>query len=165
MASVGAIIEPEDLEPFADIKRVKAEQMIEDAESLAALAAPCLIDPDFLEDDRLRGAAKAIIRGAILRWNDSGSGAVTQAGAGPFQQTVDTRTVRRSMFWPSEVEQLRDLCSTFRGDKEQGAFSVDTAPSIGPGTHLPWCALAFGAVYCSCGADIAGRPIFEGGTP
>jgi len=39
-----------------------------------------------------------------------------------------------------------------------GAFSVDM---VGSGTmHLPWCSLAFGATYCSCGVDIAGRPIF-----
>jgi len=40
-----------------------------------------------------------------------------------------------------------------------GAFSVDTvgADSI----HQPWCALAFGALYCSCGADLAGFPLWE----
>jgi hypothetical protein len=42
-----------------------------------------------------------------------------------------------------------------------GAFSVDM---LGGSTiHLPWCGLMFGASYCSCGADIAGRPIYEGG--
>ena len=42
-----------------------------------------------------------------------------------------------------------------------GAYSVDT---IGfASQHLPWCSLYFGAVYCSCGVDIAGYPIFEGG--
>ena len=40
-----------------------------------------------------------------------------------------------------------------------GAFSIDMAPT---GTvHLDWCALSMGAAYCSCGADIAGYPIFE----
>jgi hypothetical protein len=40
-----------------------------------------------------------------------------------------------------------------------GAFSVDTvgADSI----HQPWCNLAFGALYCSCGADLAGYPLWE----
>lgn len=40
-----------------------------------------------------------------------------------------------------------------------GAFSIDmfSASSI----HQPWCSLAFGALYCSCGADIAGYPIYE----
>jgi hypothetical protein len=42
----------------------------------------------------------------------------------------------------------------------KGAFTIDMA---GTGTvHLPWCSLYFGALYCSCGADIAGFPIFEG---
>ncbi len=42
-----------------------------------------------------------------------------------------------------------------------GAFSVDM---IGfTSNHLPWCSSMFGAVYCSCGVDIAGQPIFEGG--
>jgi len=41
-----------------------------------------------------------------------------------------------------------------------GAFSVDT---VGCSTnHLPWCSFSMGALYCSCGADIAGYPIYEG---
>lgn len=40
------------------------------------------------------------------------------------------------------------------------AFSIDTV-SLACGAHLAWCSLAFGAVFCSCGTDIAGRPIFE----
>lgn len=42
-----------------------------------------------------------------------------------------------------------------------GAFSVDTVGFAS--LHLPWCSLYFGAAYCSCGVDIAGYPIFEGG--
>jgi hypothetical protein len=42
----------------------------------------------------------------------------------------------------------------------KGAFSLDMASTTT--LHLPWCALMFGAVYCSCGVDIAGQPIFEG---
>lgn len=42
-----------------------------------------------------------------------------------------------------------------------GAFSIDT---LGASTvHQPWCSLNFGATYCSCGADIAGYPIYEDG--
>lgn len=40
-----------------------------------------------------------------------------------------------------------------------GAFAIDMVPTIGS-IHAPWCSLAFKASYCSCGADIAGRPIF-----
>lgn len=42
-----------------------------------------------------------------------------------------------------------------------GAFSVNMVGSSS--LHLPWCSLHFGATYCSCGVDIAGYPIFEGG--
>lgn len=47
-------------------------------------------------------------------------------------------------------------------EMNEGAYAVDM---IGRGTvhHIPWCSLMMGATYCSCGADIAGRPIFEGG--
>lgn len=44
-------------------------------------------------------------------------------------------------------------------DSGGGAYSIDTAAA---GTsHLPWCSLMLGALYCSCGADIAGAPIYE----
>jgi hypothetical protein len=42
-----------------------------------------------------------------------------------------------------------------------GAFSLDMVASST--VHLAWCSLMLGATYCSCGADIAGYPIFEGG--
>lgn len=41
------------------------------------------------------------------------------------------------------------------------AFSV--CPSSSSAAHLPWCSLMMGATYCSCGVDIAGFPLFEGG--
>lgn len=146
-------IMPVDLAPFADIDPAKAQAMIDDALALAARVAPCITDPAFEFDD----AAKAIIRGAILRWNDSGSGVVTQEAWGPYSQTVDSRQTRRSMFWPSEITDLQALCQ----EKQQAtAFTVDTAPALGGG-HMPWCSLNFGATYCSCGVDIAGAPIYE----
>lgn len=42
-----------------------------------------------------------------------------------------------------------------------GAFSIDMAP--GGSTHLAWCSIMLGAAFCSCGVDIAGVPIYEGG--
>lgn len=44
-------------------------------------------------------------------------------------------------------------------DSTAGAFSI--RPSGSGSCHLPWCSLAFGALYCSCGTDIAGHPIYE----
>ena len=41
------------------------------------------------------------------------------------------------------------------------AFSIGVL-SASAVDHLPWCSLWFTGKWCSCGADIAGRPIYEG---
>lgn len=150
-------LEPSDLAAFAEIDQAKAQAMIDDAEAMAALAAPCLSDSTFQGDDARRAAVKAILRGAVLRWHEAGSGALTQKTqtAGPFNnsESYDTRQQRRGMFWPSEITQLRDMCSAFSGRSSGKAFAIDTvAPSAA--AHSPICALVFGATYCSCGSDI-----------
>lgn len=43
---------------------------------------------------------------------------------------------------------------------ENKAFSIDML-SASATIHLPWCSLSMGANWCSCGADIAGVPIYE----
>lgn len=146
-------ITPADLSPFAQIDPEKAQAMIDDALALAARVAPCINDTAFEYDD----AAKAILRGAILRWNEAGTGAVQSESWGPYSQTIDTTRQRRGMFWPSEITQLQELCAD--GSEAAEAFDVDTVPAVSG--HLPWCSLAFGAAYCSCGTDIAGTPIYE----
>lgn len=130
-----------DLQAFKpDIDPAKAQQMIDDATALAILAAPCLDDPENPLTSTQIGGVKAILRGAILRWEDAGSGAISQQTAGPFGQMIDTRNQRRSMFWPSEIVDLQRLCSAGSG----GAFQVDTLPDAdrgytwtGPDTWVP----------------------------
>lgn len=154
---VAVNLQPYDLEPFATIDVVKAQAMIDDALALAARFAPCILDPTFAYPD----AAKAILRGAILRWNEAGSGAMQSQTAGPFSVAMDTRQVRRGMFWPSEIDQLRELC---RGDDTSGAYAVDTLTSMTGIVHADICALNFGALYCSCGAVLtASLPLYEWG--
>jgi hypothetical protein len=41
-----------------------------------------------------------------------------------------------------------------------GAFTVDLAGTANAVRHAVTCSLYFGATYCSCGADIAGFPIY-----
>ncbi|ADG96561.1 conserved hypothetical protein [Segniliparus rotundus DSM 44985] len=142
-------ITPADLAPFAVIEEPKALAMIADALAMARLVAPCVDKDDFPFAD----AAKAVIRGAILRWEESGSGAISQQTAGPFGQTLDTRSPRRGMFLPSEIEQLQKMC---RNASSSGAFSIDTAPNGGGVWHDDACNLAFGASWCSCGANLTG---------
>ena len=102
------------------------DQMIEDAEALAVLTAPCLTGTL----TTLQSAAvRAVLRGAILRWNDSGSGALSAQAAGPFSQTLDTRQERRGMFWPSEIGQLQGICGSTAGIYTVSLAGPDPSPS------------------------------------
>jgi hypothetical protein len=145
-----------DLAPFATIDDAKAQAMIDTALARAARVAPCVRD-ETLSDDNAE-AVKGILRDAVLRWHESGSGAVTQQSAGPFQQTIDNRQQRRGLFWPSDIEELQAVCRDHLGDGPTGAFAVDTVgTSI---VHADWCSINFGANYCDCGAVLAGYAIF-----
>jgi len=154
-----ALITPEDIAPFAEIPADMLAAMIADVTAMAVLVAPCLGTEAELDDEQ-KAAAKAVLRGAILRWHDSGAGAFQSQTAGPFTVQMDTRQQRRGAFWPSEIEQLQDICSD---GTTGGAFSVDTVATVpGSGIHSPTCSIYFGSTWgCSCGADIAGVPIFE----
>ena len=116
-----------DLTPFATIEDGKATLMIDDALALAARVAPCILEDTFEHE----AAARAILRAAILRWNDSGSGAYQSQQAGPFGMQLDTRQQRRSMFWPSEIEALQELCRD--GDPTTQAFTIDSTPAAAQG--------------------------------
>lgn len=138
---MGRYLEVSDLQNFApDIPVSKASDMIDDAESLALLVAPCL---DYDNDDydlsaNAQLAVKAVLRGAILRWNEAGTGAFQQQNTGPFGVTVDTRQQRRGMFWPSEIENLQSICldDTLGGV----AFTIDTTPADTRSTAGYWSA-------------------------
>ncbi len=43
--------------------------------------------------------------------------------------------------------------------QSSGAFAIDTYCT--GSAHLAWCSYTLGALYCSCGVDIAGTPIYE----
>lgn len=45
-------------------------------------------------------------------------------------------------------------------DGKGRAFTIDMTPSDMT-IHAATCSLAFGALHCSCGADIAGYPLFD----
>ncbi|MCF8607538.1 hypothetical protein L5I01_29695 [Gordonia sp. HY442] len=111
-------ITPSDLSPFAAITEAKATAMIADALAMATLVAPCIIDETFAHAD----AAKAVIRGAILRWNAADTGAITRQAAGSFSLEIDSTQRRNGLFWPSEIEQLQGMCK----GASDGAFFIDT---------------------------------------
>lgn len=145
---------PDDLNPFLDspMPVERAYLMITDAVAIAATVAPCIMNDDFSKAD----AARAIIRGAVLRWHAAGSGATTTQQAGPFAQGMTTP--RKGMFWPSEITDLQSLCSS---GSSSGAFSIDTIGTSGP-LHADICSVNFGALYCSCGAVLTqSYPLYE----
>lgn len=136
---MGRYLEVTDLQNFApDISEAKSADMIEDAEAMALLVAPCLDmdDDDFDLSDNQQAAVKAVLRGAILRWNEAGTGAFQSQTTGPFGATVDTRVARRSMFWPSEIDQLQNICA----DSGSAAFTIDTTPADTRSTEGYWSA-------------------------
>ena len=131
--------------------------MVAGANAKASRVAPCLASVETPPTADQLDEARLVLIGAIKRWHESGSGAFQQQQAGPFGVTVDTRQRTGYNFWPSEIEQLQSICTT--GETSSSAFSI--SPSGGTSSHLPWCSLMLGALYCSCGVDIAGEPIYE----
>lgn len=134
----------EDLAPFASIPEAKALAMIADAEAKAVIAAPLLGDPTELTEVQ-RAQVKAILRDAILRWNDRGSGALTQTSIGQVSVSADTRVSSRNLFTAAELDLLRAIAAP--GQAGGGAFAIDLAqrePSAGidfclrPDLRLQW---------------------------
>lgn len=159
---MAAIITTSDL-PASVQSHELVESMVAGANAKASRVAPCLVEAlEAAEPTEAQSAAldeaRLVLVGAIQRWSQAGSGALQAQNAGPFGMTVDTRQRTGFNLWPSEISDLQAVCSD--GPTGRQAFSVDTAPVSS--IHLAWCSLNFGAEYCSCGADIAGYPIYEG---
>lgn len=139
------------------------DMLVAGANAKASRVAPCLAwdgtvaDQPAPTEDQL-AEARMVLVGAVKRWAEAGAGSLQSQTAGPFGVTVDTRQKTGYNLWPSEITELQAICST--GSVGRQAFSLDTASSTV--THMPWCSINFGATYCSCGADIAGYPIYEG---
>lgn len=79
----------------------------------------------------------------------------TSTTTGPFTNSATYGGDEPGTMYMTDKE--RDDLS---GVSQSGAFSVDTVGSTT--IHADTCALNFGATYCSCGADIAGYPLYGG---
>lgn len=142
-------IDPAEILAFNnDLPSDVVEILIRDALAMARRVAPCIDDVDFQFAD----AATAIIRSAVLRWAESGSGGITQkqTTAGPFGQTTsfDNRQTRRSLFFPSEIKELEALCSA--GNSK--AFAIDTVPAARTGcvAGVAGCGYLVGTLNTPC---------------
>ncbi|CKH13786.1 hypothetical protein PXH78_26940 [Mycolicibacterium smegmatis] len=113
----------DDLSVFApSLDEEKAEAMIADALAMAARVAPCILEDDLTDAEE--AAVKAILRGAILRWNDQGTSQAPQLVAGPFQY-IPRSAPRRSLLLPSEIRELSKICGQ---TSTRSAFTVDMIP-------------------------------------
>lgn len=120
-----------DIQPLAPTADpVAAAIIIADAIAQASLIAECITIPGFKYAD----AAKAIIRQAIIRRLEAGSGAIVTQTAGPYSQTIDSSQQRKALFWPSEIGQLQKLC---RDSKRRGFHSIDTTPTWPETDYVP----------------------------
>lgn len=130
--------------------------MVAGANGQAARVAPCLFSDDPAPSEGQLSEARLVLLGAIVRWSQQRGGGVQQQTAGPFSVGFVSHSAGYRL-WPTEITQLQDICS---GGGSPSIGAIDTAPAVGSG-HLPWCDVMFGSTSCSCGYDIAGRPIYE----
>ena len=133
---------PPGADAHAEVLLEDASQFILDTVKSAGLAAPAT----------RRRIVCAVVR-RMMDVDEAGIESFSQS-AGPFSQTVKPVNPNGD-FYLTKAEK------TALGAGAQQAFGVQIA-GFCASVHLPWCNLNFGATYCSCGADIAGEPIFEG---
>lgn len=151
------IITPEDLtSAIAAAAGDRLAMLVDGANAKALRVAPCLGSTDAPPNLQQLAEAKLILFGAISRWVDAGTGAFQQQTAGPFTAVTDTRQRTGYNLWPSEIADLQAICKT----GSAGIVAIDTVADC-MADHAVICALMFGALYCSCGADVAGLPLYE----
>lgn len=108
-------------------------------------------DPDELDQAKLDYVVREAVVAQVRNPDDA-----TQVSVS-VDDASTSRTYRSSRGRVTILDEWWNLLAP--EDETSSVFTIDTAP-VGTG-HAPWCATMFGANYCSCGADIAGYPIYE----
>lgn len=96
----------------------------------------------------------SVVRRAIPSQDGMDGMESIQESTGPFSQTFKPVNPSGDFYLTKSEKQAL-------GFGVQRAFGVQIA-NLDALVHLPWCSINFGALYCSCGVDIAGEPIYEG---
>lgn len=146
-----------------DISEELTNAMIATVWSRAQTLAPCLKveapDPNPLDDPTNVEVVKSVLRAAVLRWDETGSGGVTSRRANEYQESLSEYS--GGLFRPDEIATLRALCTDYRSQK---ANTILTAP-IGSlyVQHALWCSITFGGNFCDCGAELtaSGLPLWS----
>ena len=107
---------------FADwdtgVPEPRLQSMIDDAMATAARHAPCILSGELSDADA--AFAKALIRGAILRWAEAGAGVRKTETFGAHSYTLETQQSRYGMFYDREISDLKDLCGSSASSVRMG---------------------------------------------
>ena len=153
--------------PFATVQELKdrwpdfpvggedhAETLLEDASQFILDVYPSAVDVS--PSTRRRVVCSVVRRAMQSDQADMGGMASVSMTAGPYttQQTAANPT---GDFFLTKQEKL-----ALGGGGRQKAYGVQIAGGGDAICHRPWCSLNFGALYCSCGADLnMGEPLWE----
>jgi len=129
-----------------------AEVLLEDASQF--ILDTCPTAADVAPATRRRIVCAVVRRSMVASAADSFGMESVQDSTGPFSFTAKPTNPHGDFYLTKQEKKAL-------GAGVQKAFGVQIA-GANTATHLPWCSLNFGAAYCSCGADIAGEPIYEG---
>ena len=118
-------IDPADLAVFdPDIEEERAEAMIATVWARARTVAPCLASDDVeLSPDQFE-VVKGIVRDAVLRWSDVGTGVTKSRTAGDYAESYDAGAGRSGLFRPDEIHELQNVCRAVRRPTQR-AYSID----------------------------------------
>ena len=152
--------------PFATVEELKARWpdmpagsddhaaiLLEDASQFILDMVPSAADAK--ESTRRRVVCAVVRRSMEASTADHSGFSQFNVGTGPFSMGGSPANPHGDFYLTKNEKRAL-------GDGQQKAFSIQVTGQVsGLELHRPWCSLMFGATYCSCGADIAGEPIYE----
>ena len=112
------------------------EQLVRMALARSRAVAPCLARPDFPSDGVHFENAVAIIASMVMRWAETGTGALSQVQEGSYGQTFNSSSGRIGHIFPTEIRALQDMCRDFTGMSGSGGGTVFTGPMRATGGYL-----------------------------
>ena len=151
--------------PFATVEELKARwpdmpagseghaaTLLEDASEFILDLVPSAITAS--EATRRRVVCAVVRRSMEASTSQSAGLSQFNVGTGPFTMGGSPANPHGDFYLTKNEKRAL-------GDGRQKAFSVLVGDPSLASNHRPWCSLMLGATYCSCGADIAGEPIYE----
>lgn len=136
---------PEELKDTAEVFLEDASQFILDTVPTAANAS----------ENTRRRIVCAVVKRAMTALQEDAAGVESfSESTGPFSDSWKPVNPNGDFYLTRAEKQAL-------GEGKQVAFGRDVTGGGPHVEHRPWCALMWNANYCSCGADIAGGPVYE----